>query len=129
MFILTIAWGVLEKMHDFTSWINNKLSTYLFVSYLILVIIIYVLGIIINSYVNYKKYLEVKENRYGLLAQFDIDKEEKEDLQTNTALKQLFINILLSMLSEGKVIEAQNKFKLLREMKNIERKNENRKNN
>ena len=102
MFILTIAWGVLEKMHDFTSWINNKLSTYLFVSYLILVIIIYVLGIIINSYVNYKKYLEVKENRDGLLAQFDIDKEEKEDLQTNIALKQLFINILLSMLSEGK---------------------------
>ncbi|MCC4392697.1 hypothetical protein LMB47_01810 [Limosilactobacillus reuteri] len=80
MLVLTIVWGTLEKMHDFTSWIDNKLSTYLFIGYLILVIIIYVLGIIINSYIDYKKYLESEENRNGLISQFNLDKEEKQNL-------------------------------------------------
>lgn len=129
MLILTVIWGLLEKMHDFTSWINNTISTYLFIGYLVLVIIIYILGIIINSYEDYKKYLVTEENRAGLTKQFNIDKKEKESLQTNIDLKQLFINILISMLEEDKIIEAQNKFKLLREMKDIERKNENSKDN
>ncbi|KEQ20536.1 hypothetical protein HF82_01060 [Limosilactobacillus reuteri] len=116
-------------MHDFTSWIDNKLSTYLFIGYLILVIIIYVLGIIINSYIDYKKYLESEENRNGLISQFNLDKEEKQNLQRNIELKEMFINTILSTLDEDKVSEVQNKFKLLEEMHNIERKNENSKNN
>nr|WP_134799522.1 hypothetical protein [Limosilactobacillus reuteri] len=129
MLVLTIVWGTLEKMHDFTSWIDNKLSTYLFIGYLILVIIIYVLGIIINSYIDYKKYLESEENRNGLISQFNLDKEEKQNLQRNIELKEMFINTILSTLDEDKVSEVQNKFKLLEEMHNIERKNENSKNN
>lgn len=129
MLVLTIVWGTLEKMHDFTSWIDNKLSTYLFIGYLILVIIIYVLGIIINSYIDYKKYLESEENRNGLISQFNLDKEEKQNLQRNIELKEMFINTILSTLDKDKVSEVQNKFKLLEEMHNIERKNENSKNN
>lgn len=41
----------------------------------------------------------------------------------------MFINTILSTLDEDKVSEVQNKFKLLEEMHNIERKNENSKNN
>ena len=64
-----------------------------------------------------------------MISQFNLDKEEKQNLQRNIELKEMFINTILSTLDKDKVSEVQNKFKLLEEMHNIERKNENSKNN
>lgn len=129
MFILTIIWGVLEKMHDFTPWISKKIATYLFITYIVLIIIIYFIGALTNAYVDYKKYLESEENRNGLISQFNLDKKEKQDLQNNIELYKTLINIILSTLDKDKISEVQNKFKLFKEIQNIERKNENSKNN
>lgn len=129
MVVLTIIWGVLEKMHDFTPWISKRISTYLFIAYIVLIIIIYFIGVLTSAYFDYKRYLESEENRNGLISQFNLDKEEKQNLQRNIELKEMFINTILSTLDEDKVSEVQNKFKLLEEMHNIEQKNENSKNN
>ena len=110
-------------MHDFTPWINKKISTYLFIISIVLIIIIYFIGVLINAYFDYTKYLKSEENRNGLISQFNLDKEEKQNLQRNIELKDMFINIIISTLDEDKVSEVQNKFKLLEEMDNIERKN------
>lgn len=123
MVALTITWGVLEKMHDFTPWISKKISTYLFIIYIILIIIIYFIGVLINAYFDYTKYLKSEENINGLISQFNLDKEEKQNLQRNIELKEMFISTILSTLDDDKVSEVQDKFKLLEEMFNIERKN------
>lgn len=90
---LTAIAGFIELMASFTNWVKNY-TELIFEIYLALLLIIYVIGIIVNSYLTLKQLSELKIKYAAMIDQFNSDKAEKEDLlktiddlnQRNTAL-------------------------------------------
>lgn len=52
----------------------------IFVIYLVLLLIIYIIGILVNSYLLATKLSKIKNKYSGLIEQFNADKSEKNDL-------------------------------------------------
>jgi len=80
-----------------------------------------------------KKYRNVKKNRDGLISQFELDKEEKqklkEDLYRQTTLHYAILQEALYFVPKSKIFELSKKIELVKEISNIDHKNENSKNN
>lgn len=109
---------------EFTDWID-KFATSIYVIYIILVVLTYLICLFINAYDDYKKLLELSENRSGLLNQFEIDKKEKKHLQQQINNLNGYIIIIMSHLNEKDTKVIKNKISLYERMTTNESGNEN----
>lgn len=128
MLIWSVVWLILDRMHEYTNWLNS-ISSYLFITYVLGIFLIYIIGTIANEV---KLFYQIKnlEQRYdGLLNQHRIDMNDKQRLKSQIELKDFFIRILSIKLPEDKLLEVKQQFDLLKEMAEIEQKNEGSKNN
>ena len=76
-------------MHEYTNWLNS-ISSYLFITYVLGIFLIYIIGTIANDV---KLFYQIKnlEQRYdGLLNQRRIDMNDKQRLKSQIELKDFF---------------------------------------
>lgn len=128
MLIWSVIWLVLDRMHDYTNWLNS-ISSYLFIAYVLGILLIYIIGTIANE-VKLSNQVQDLEQKYGgLLNQHKIDMNDKQKLKTQIELKDLFIRILSAKMPENELLAVKHQLDILKEMADIEQNNENSKNN
>lgn len=89
MLIWSVVWLILDRMHEYTNWLNS-ISSYLFITYVLGIFLIYIIGTIANEV---KLFYQIKnlEQRYdGLLNQRRIDMNDKQRLKSQIELKDFF---------------------------------------
>ena len=97
-FLLTLF----SSMASMTNWIK-KYVTQIYIGWLILVVITYFIGILINSILLQIKLDESEENNSGLLNQHKLDMKDKEKLQQSFDLSQLILNIIKNVNCNNKL--------------------------
>lgn len=122
-FLLTLF----SSMASMTNWIK-KYVTQIYIGWLILVVIIYFIGILINSILLQIKLDESEENNSGLLNQHKLDMKDKEKLQQSFDLSQLILNIIKNYIPPEKYQIINEKIELDKKVQEIER-NANSQNN
>ncbi|MBC6910053.1 hypothetical protein DT304_01810 [Lactobacillus reuteri] len=48
MLIWSVVWLILDRMHEYTNWLNS-ISSYLFITYVLGIFLIYIIGTIANE--------------------------------------------------------------------------------
>lgn len=122
-FLLTLF----SSMASMTNWIK-KYVTQIYIGWLILVVITYFIGILINSILLQIKLDESEENNSGLLNQHKLDMKDKEKLQQSFDLSQLILNIIKNHIPPEKYQIINEKIELDKKVQEIER-NANSQNN
>ena len=127
--ITTIFLGIIAVV-EFVDWegisINHKLIfTLVLISYLLLIIT----DIYCDRLVLTKELKKVKQNNSGLKENLDKDTSAKKDLQDKLNLVLLINQILISNVSPDKIKLVNQQIKLIEEIGNIEKTNQNSKNN
>lgn len=122
-FLLTLF----SSMASMTNWIK-KYVTQIYIGWLILVVITYFIGILINSILLQIKLDESEENNSGLLNQHKLDMKDKEKLQQSFDLSQLILNIIKNYIPPEKYQIINEKIELDKKVQKIER-NANSQNN
>lgn len=127
--ITTIFLGIIAVV-EFVDWegisINHKLIfTLVLISYLLLIIT----DIYCDRLVLTKELKKVKQNNSGLKENLDKDISAKKDLQDKLNLVLLINQILISNVSSDKIKLVNQQIKLIEEIGNIEKTNQNSKNN
>lgn len=123
VFLLTLF----SSMASMTNWIK-KYVTQIYIGWLILVVITYFIGILINSILLQIKLDESEENNSGLLNQHKLDMKDKEKLQQSFDLSQLILNIIKNYIPPEKYQIINEKIELDKKVQEIER-NANSQNN
>ncbi|PWT29930.1 hypothetical protein DKZ27_09300 [Limosilactobacillus reuteri] len=127
MLVWSVIWLILDRMHDYTKWLDG-ISNYLFIIYILGILLIYILGTIANESKLYSQIQDLKQKHEGLLGQHNIDMKDKEKLSNQIDLEKLFIRILSEKMAQDDMLEAKAQFDLLKELSEIE-KNESGKDN
>lgn len=127
--ITTIFLGIIAVV-EFVDWegisINHKLIfTLVLISYLLLIIT----DIYCDRLVLKKELKKVKQNNSGLKENLDMDASAKKDLQDKLNLVLLINQILISNVSPDKIKLVNQQIKLIEEIGNIEKTNQNSKDN
>lgn len=122
-FLLTLF----SSMASMTNWIK-KYVTQIYIGWLILVVITYFIGILINSILLQIKLDESEENNSGLLNQHKLDMKDKEKLQQSFDLSQLILNIIKNHIPPEKYQIINEEIALDKKVQEIER-NANSQNN
>lgn len=123
VFLLTLF----SSMASMTNWIK-KYVTQIYIGWLILVVITYFIGILINSILLQIKLDESEENNSGLLNQHKLDMKDKEKLQQSFDLSQLILNIIKNHIPTEKYQIINEEIELDKKVQEIER-NANSQNN
>lgn len=128
MSIWTVIWLIVDRMYEYTNWLNG-ISDYLFIAYILGILLIYIIGIIVNEFTLSHQARDLKQKYDGLLNQHKLDMEDKETLESQIELEKLFIKILSDRMARDDLIEAKTRFDLLKELTEIEEKHKSSKNN
>lgn len=126
--ILTFIWGLLEAMQSFTTWLN-KISVYIFVGYLVTLTVVYIVCIIAYSYKLQQIIKKLADNNDGLTNQHEIDLADKQQLLRDLGINQKIVEVLITAIPGENLSEVSQRIGLMKEVYNIDERNEDSKDN
>ncbi|WP_270635592.1 hypothetical protein [Limosilactobacillus mucosae] len=128
MVILTFVWGLLEAMQSFTTWLN-KISVYIFIGYLVTMTVVYIVCIIAYSYKLQQIIKKLADNNDGLTNQHEIDLADKQQLLRELGINQKIVEVLITAIPSENLNEVSQRIGLMKEVYNIDERNEDSKDN
>lgn len=128
MVILTFIWGLLEAMQSFTTWLN-KISVYIFIGYLVTMTVVYIVCIIAYSYKLQQIIKKLADNNDGLTNQHEIDLADKQQLMRELGINQKIVEVLITAIPSENLNEVSQRIGLMKEVYNIDERNEDSKDN
>lgn len=128
MVILTFIWGLLEAMQSFTTWLN-KISVYIFIGYLVTMTVVYIVCIIAYSYKLQQIIKKLADNNDGLTNQHEIDLADKQQLLRELGINQKIVEVLITTIPSENLNEVSQRIGLMKEVYNIDERNEDSKDN
>ncbi|WP_288728445.1 hypothetical protein [uncultured Limosilactobacillus sp.] len=128
MAILTFIWGLLEAMQSFTTWLN-KISVYIFIGYLVTMTVVYIVCIIAYSYKLQQIIKKLADNNDGLTNQHEIDLADKQQLLRELGINQKIVEVLITAIPSENLNEVSQRIGLMKEVYNIDERNEDSKDN
>lgn len=128
MVILTFIWGLLEAMQSFTTWLN-KISVYIFIGYLVTMTVVYIVCIIAYSYKLQQIIKKLADNNDGLTNQHEIDLADKQQLLRELGINQKIVEVLITAIPSENLNEVSQRIGLMKEVYNIDERNEDSKDN
>lgn len=126
--ILTFIWGLLEAMQSFTTWLN-KISVYIFIGYLVTLTVVYIVCIIAYSYKLQQIIKKLADNNDGLTNQHEIDLADKQQLLRELGINQKIVEVLITAIPSENLNEVSQRIGLMKEVYNIDERNEDSKDN
>lgn len=126
--ILTFIWGLLEAMQSFTTWLN-KISVYIFIGYLVTITVVYIVCIIAYSYKLQQIIKKLADNNDGLTNQHEIDLADKQQLLRELGINQKIVEVLITAIPSENLNEVSQRIGLMKEVYNIDERNEDSKDN
>ncbi|HAM87076.1 hypothetical protein PO148_01850 [Limosilactobacillus mucosae] len=126
--ILTFIWGLLEAMQSFTTWLN-KISVYIFIGYLVTMTVVYIVCIIAYSYKLQQIIKKLADNNDGLTNQHEIDLADKQQLLRELGINQKIVEVLITAIPSENLNEVSQRIGLMKEVYNIDERNEDSKDN
>lgn len=126
--ILTFIWGLLEAMQSFTTWLN-KISVYIFIGYLVTMTVVYIVCIIAYSYKLQQIIKKLADNNDGLTNQHEIDLADKQQLLRELGINQKIVEVLITTIPSENLNEVSQRIGLMKEVYNIDERNEDSKDN
>lgn len=126
--ILTFIWGLLEAMQSFTTWLN-KISVYIFIRYLVTMTVVYIVCIIAYSYKLQQIIKKLADNNNGLTNQHEIDLADKQQLLRELGINQKIVEVLITAIPSENLNEVSQRIGLMKEVYNIDERNEDSKDN
>lgn len=126
--ILTFIWGLLEAMQSFTTWLN-KISVYIFIGYLVALTVVYIVCIIAYSYKLQQIIKKLADNNDGLTNQHEIDLADKQQLLRELGINQKIVEVLITAIPSENLNEVSQRIGLMKEVYNIDERNEDSKDN
>lgn len=126
--ILTFIWGLLEAMQSFTTWLN-KISVYIFIGYLVTMTVVYIVCIIAYSYKLQQIIKKLADNNDGLTNQHEIDLADKQQLLRELGINQKIVEVLVTAIPSENLNEVSQRIGLMKEVYNIDERNEDSKDN
>ena len=128
MVILTFIWGLLEAMQSFTTWLN-KISVYIFIGYLVTMTVVYIVCIIAYSYKLQQIIKKLADNNDVLTNQHEIDLADKQQLLRELGINQKIVEVLITAIPSENLNEVSQRIGLMKEVYNIDERNEDSKDN
>lgn len=128
MVILTFILGLLEAMQSFTTWLN-KISVYIFIGYLVTMTVVYIVCIIAYSYKLQQIIKKLADNNDGLTNQHEIDLADKQQLLRELGINQKIVEVLITAIPSENLNEVSQRIGLMKEVYNIDERNEDSKDN
>lgn len=126
--ILTFILGLLEAMQSFTTWLN-KISVYIFIGYLVTMTVVYIVCIIAYSYKLQQIIKKLADNNDGLTNQHEIDLADKQQLLRELGINQKIVEVLITAIPSENLNEVSQRIGLMKEVYNIDERNEDSKDN
>ena len=126
--ILTFIWGLLEAMQSFTTWLN-KISVYIFIGYLVTMTVVYIVCIIAYSYKLQQIIKKLADNNDGLTNQHEFDLADKQQLLRELGINQKIVEVLITAIPSENLNEVSQRIGLMKEVYNIDERNEDSKDN
>lgn len=125
---ITSIWALLEGMRSFTPWLN-RISVYIFIGYLIVLLVAYLVCIMAYSYKLQQTIKELSDNNNGLINQHTLDSKDKKHLKDQLKLQQLITCILINEIPSDNLPAVESRLNIIKEVHNIDERNENSKDN
>lgn len=126
--ILTFIWGLLEAMQSFTTWLN-KIAVYIFIGYLVTMTVVYIVCIIAYSYKLQQIIKKLADNNDGLTNQHEINLADKQQLLRELGINQKIVEVLITAIPSENLNEVSQRIGLMKEVYNIDERNEDSKDN
>ena len=115
-------------MQSFTTWLN-KISVYIFIRYLVTMTVVYIVCIIAYSYKLQQIIKKLADNNNGLTNQHEIDLADKQQLLRELGINQKIVEVLITAIPSENLNEVSQRIGLMKEVYNIDERNEDSKDN